>query len=1389
MTLARPTRSCSLGQTKLDRSLLYSAPKPADLDRRILKDLVPSEASGKPLRMSDLSSRIGFILLGEPGSGKSTAFALAAAAQGTAVVTAKAFVGKGVRPEGKVAFIDAVEEYRIGETGRDRLEDLIEALTDSQYDRWRITCRSISLPRPDLVHIAKVLGDFETFHLGQLDDAEQKAILRSLGERDPDRVLQRVNDLAAGSLMENPATLKLLHQTLGSATHAIESRGALFAHATRAMADEMNAEAPERATRSTAGAIVEAAEKACLVLMLSGREEIWMGNTAAPRDNLVVRDDLIPAGVDTQALRDAIDTPMFRGEAGVYSPTHRMVAEYLAGRALAAATSSRDSRPPALQFRRAYALLCGDDNKPAPALLGTFAWFVTELAQGVHRARALKLVKAYPEAILFQGDTAMLPTPHRQALLAATGRGDPWFLSSIQGATAVGGLAGVDLEQPLRTILLDKTEATHRRNLVVEALTSGRRVPGLDADLISFTADPANPGWLRRNAIEAIQARVEKPLPVLREILTAMKGEPARTAMMVAPIAMAPLVGQGARAAEVRKILADYSTAGDGVMGYAWPLGNALENRPLPDLFEKPIGVRKDVGNSRSYEATSLVQRVLSKTIEQAHALKATDLLRWMANANVTESYDTEDHVRIAVQGWVERDPANSSSLFWALFARSHGQGWRPYYDYHRLVGAEPPAYVFDEAFDRLEKEPAGPSADALARIVLDLIGPWTPDSDRYWRFWHLTEARADLKHFHLSLSVSEMSHWRAEQAARERKTAKAEAAAVAKDKKWLAENLAEVQGGQAYQALFFAAEVYGGFRRNQHKGQGMEQLTRWVGDNVANGIVQGWANFMTEFPIAWTQQAAQEGKNRNYSANMIAAVWLDLQLSRSAPVSLSIDAAFAALRGYYVLQGDNRDRVQIAALDQLLKDPGGEAALLAYWKAAIKSGSHELPFLDALRTAERFEAVASFLKSQPNAKPEILRSALALAGATLQRDEVAALVNAALNRKVMSPEALSLWRLAAFLIDPVANEPAFADELAAGNVDALFNRLNRGHLISSFAGITTSAIARDTSIVRLIGPLYAPTNDDPTSRDDMSQVVARALKAIAQSPTSDATRALESLLDMPVLLAWNELLRHHLANQIILRQRAEFTAPSPRAVAEAINAGPPATPSDLRAVVGEILEDLAKDIRDGDTSGWKGFWNNPDAASRRPKIENDCRDLLTDRIRDRLIRFDVGANRTPTEARRRNDRRADLIVIGEGTASLPVEAKRHMNNEVFTAIETQVADYARSAGSSGNGIYLVFWFGAAAGNVLKRPTGVGPITDPESLRKALVRHQPKALRDLIDVIVLDLSPERAIAKPTAKKTPTRKRTAKTPTNRKAASKSKVASPVTSAHYMPSGGD
>lgn len=180
--------------------MLYtSAPLPALIDRLVIDDAQP-EARGEPRRISGLAEKQRWVLLGEPGSGKSTTFEQAAVADGTSALTARAFL-EGARPLGDTLFLDAVEEYRIGEAGHERLAQLVKAINDSGYTRWRLTCRSASLNAPDLKLLANTLGDFETWHLAPLDKTQQREILTSLGEADSAAILQKVDDLAAAPLM------------------------------------------------------------------------------------------------------------------------------------------------------------------------------------------------------------------------------------------------------------------------------------------------------------------------------------------------------------------------------------------------------------------------------------------------------------------------------------------------------------------------------------------------------------------------------------------------------------------------------------------------------------------------------------------------------------------------------------------------------------------------------------------------------------------------------------------------------------------------------------------------------------------------------------------------------------------------------------------------------------------------------------------------------------------------------------------------------------------------------------------------------------------------------------------------------------------------------------
>ena len=203
----------------------------ADLDRLVSRiDTDPAERR----RLANYRDVDRYVLLGEPGIGKSTAFEREAKAAGTEPVKAMAFV-RGKRPSGGTAFIDALEEYRIGETGIDRLQDLIDALDESDYTGWRIACRAISLGPADALRVAVALDGFATLQLELLDRVEQYALLQAIRVADPSSYVERVAALGADALLGNPTTLILLSRTIDRAPETPTTRAALFAEATRQM--------------------------------------------------------------------------------------------------------------------------------------------------------------------------------------------------------------------------------------------------------------------------------------------------------------------------------------------------------------------------------------------------------------------------------------------------------------------------------------------------------------------------------------------------------------------------------------------------------------------------------------------------------------------------------------------------------------------------------------------------------------------------------------------------------------------------------------------------------------------------------------------------------------------------------------------------------------------------------------------------------------------------------------------------------------------------------------------------------------------------------------------------------------------------------------------------
>ena len=1314
----------------------------ADVDRRAT---LRSDASSGQVFLSALRDRDRYVLLGEPGSGKSSAFLREASAAGTEVVTARRFVG-GKRPTGTVAFIDALEEYRIGEAGVDRLESLIDAIGGSDYSKWRIACRAISLPPTDATRIERELGSFETAQLEPLNPPDQRRILAARGQANPAAFLAKVEAMGGGALLGNPSTLLLLRDTVDRAETPITTRGELLAEATRQMAHEVNPTMPERADRPPPGKIVAAAETACMVLLLSDRTDIWMHGTAPTDARFVTRDDLLPARIDTQALRFALDTSMFSGDGGSFVPTHRFVAEYLAGHALARATAPIDPSTPALPLERAIALLSGDDDRPAPALTGIFAWFVSALASTVHAARARELIRLEPEAVLFHGDAAMLPTSHRRVLLDAVGRADPWFLGGNRGSTGIAGLAGSDIALELAAVLSDPNESGHRRALVLMALGAGRRVPELDAAVEAiFLKEGHTDHYDRRLAMSAL-GNIRGATPeVDRVMLNAIAGQtsPASVQLRIELLShLMPHVG----VEEVRDTLTSYGRTGDGVMGYARPLGERLVEWPMPELFDEPVEAKRHTGRSRLHETAAVVDMALMAAIDTTLGLTAGRLLRWLENAGFDDLGELEASVRSAISTWLDADGTHEAELFDGIIGRTEAaEWWQTVHQFERLTGRPPSDAIRLAAVQAVEGADAEVDVDALAALAFQLVMPFGKHPELYWRLWHALESEPRAARTFEALCVSDIEGWRTRHAARMRKGAAERGQLLEADRQWYRANAEQVRSGQP-RGLVYAAEIYLGYREGDGD-KGEERLARWLGDDkLLDAIHAGW-RAVARLPGRPASEAGRRSAGTKvHNDGFVALAWADRAVAAGDALDLPPTTLLEIAHGAYALSNDRGNAVRSAALTQLLRWPDAARSLVDFWLGWVAGRGWGLPFDQQLDIAHHAvgAAVERLLSSRPGLREGSLRAALGLAARALPPSRLEWLAARARARRLSGP-ASRLWDFAAWSLDPAAYPGVPASSFGQARHHAAFATLATGVLGSLPRDVATSVLRAGT-IVEAFGPVNPPGDRLSQTRPEPSGLVASAIEQLADSPSTEATKALGRLAALPGLAAWEQTLRNAAAKQLSVRRQAAFKPPEPGAVAAALLAGPPATPGDLRAVVGESLRELAFDIRHGDTSPWKGFWNRPTATQANPesrntpKIENDCRDLLTDRLSDRLRRFGVPVRLIQTEDRSGDDRRADVIILaGDGSAALPIEVKRHWNAELWTAVDDQLVSYCRTAGSNGHGIYLVFWFG----NKWKTPANKDVDPRPASaaeLQVALIARLSTELARTISVVVVDVS-------------------------------------------------
>lgn len=213
------------------------------------------------------------------------------------------------------------------------------------------------------------------------------------------------------------------------------------------------------------------------------------------------------------------------------------------------------------------------------------------------------------------------------------------------------------------------------------------------------------------------------------------------------------------------------------------------------------------------------------------------------------------------------------------------------------------------------------------------------------------------------------------------------------------------------------------------------------------------------------------------------------------------------------------------------------------------------------------------------------------------------------------------------------------------------------------------------------------------SSSTEAVNLVHRLIQQLASIQSPSATDALEKLLSDHELHSWKQYLTDALRRQKLVRREASFNHFSVNQVLETLDNKNPANAADLSALTIDILTDLAKNIRDGNTSDWRQYWDmDTNNKPAKPRIEDFCRDTLLSDLRIKLNPLGIDAQ---PEGRYANDKRSDIRIAYNAMCNVPIEIKRSNSQDLWSAIKNQlIAKYTRDPETAGYGIYLVFWFG-----------------------------------------------------------------------------------------------
>ena len=457
-----------------------------------------------------------YVLLGDPGAGKTTAFEREREACGAdgVLVSARDFLTfePTNHPEwhGKTLFIDGLDEVRAGQPdARVPLDSIRRHLDGLGRPRFRLSCRAADwLGTNDRSNMAAVAphGSLTVLRLDPLTDSDVGTILASHPHvQDSGGFMREARAKGVDGFLTNPQSLNMLADVVAGGNWPA-SRLELFEQACRWMAREHNDEhvaaaptsngAPVPAGGSLLGDVLEAAGRLCAIQLVAGTAGYALIQSQESRDfpafdRCEEEWNSIPASDRGGAsrsglLRAALRTKLFRTSSnGRFAPAHRHIAEFLGAWYLARLIDGR-KQGQGPTARRVLALVTGGDGIVVSQLRGLSAWLAAQC-----REARLDLVERDPIGVGLYGDVGEFSTDEKCALLESLEVQASRLFSASGGATAFAPLVVPAMEPVFRKILTGEKlrEQQSFARFVLHILARGSRLRNLSSILLDIARD------------------------------------------------------------------------------------------------------------------------------------------------------------------------------------------------------------------------------------------------------------------------------------------------------------------------------------------------------------------------------------------------------------------------------------------------------------------------------------------------------------------------------------------------------------------------------------------------------------------------------------------------------------------------------------------------------------------------------------------------------------------------------------------------------------------------------------------------------------------------------------------------------------------------------------